>query len=336
MKKPVLTSFIALLGYAVFTANAATPPTPQLQKADKPLVDLGSELGGSSSTSIPKQKPTAKPNQPMKPNASPKTGGAKAVSEPASKPAATSDKPLMAASWSYSGDTGPRHWHKLSEDYQLCQNGKNQSPIDLREKHGVGTIGLPELQVQYREVPLKVINTGKTLRVNYPLGSYIKVGNQRFELMHFDFHTPSEHMKEGFQYPMEVQMVHRDGDGHHVIISVIFQEGEYNEQLQTLLDHLPKEIDKQEIHRGASLNPVMFFPGNTDFYKYSGSLTTPPCHEGVSWMVFKNTIEASAEQIQMMNEVMGANARPVQAINARTLLKSWAEQLEAPPMYEYY
>lgn len=322
---------------------ADSPPTPKLQKADKPLIDLGSELGG------PASKPTTsyKPTQPRTPQAN-NSQAVRTLNSPqidemdnqagATMPAKNSQKQHNnTAHWSYAGEDGPQFWGDLAPENILCKQGKNQSPIDLRDNHALGTTGLAELEIRYRDVPLKTINTGHTLQVNYPLGSYIKLDNKRYELLNFHFHTPSEHQKEGFNYPMEVQLVHRDGDYNFVVMAVLFQEGEENESLQMLLDNLPKEMNKETIHRGVELNPVMFIPANTDFYKYTGSLTTPPCSEGVYWMVFKQPIEASAEQIQQMNEIMGENARPIQPINARNILKSWSEGLqEAPPMYEYY
>jgi len=336
MKPFLLRSLVATVGFSVFTAFAATPPTPQLQKADQPFIDLGSELGGSSTVkkSAAPAKRTVAPSRPaaVKHSSEPQTS--EPVAEPKHADSKKNDEHKVH--WSYVGETGPRHWGDLAPENIQCKMGKNQSPIDLRDNHAIGTTGLAELEVRYREVPLKVLNNGHTLQVNYPLGSYIKVGGHRYELLQFHFHTPSEHKKEGFNYPMEVHLVHKDGDGNLAVIGVIFQEGEENEHLQVLLDHIPKEINKQEIHRGASLNPVMFFPGDTKFYKYSGSLTTPPCSEGVYWMVFKQPIEASAEQIMQMNEIMGENARPTQAMYSRGLLKSWMEQLQEPPMYEFY
>jgi len=331
MKYPVLKSLIVLLSFTTPLVIAA-PETPKPTKSTVPLIDLGAEMKGKGAPGVKSYS---------SPSSSSSNAGTAYKSVSNNPSSAQAVKPTDAkmsdeSNWSYSGETGPRYWADLSEENLTCKIGKNQSPVDLRDKAAIGTSGLPELDIRYRDVPLKVLNTGKTLQVDYPLGSYIKVGGQRYELMNFQFHTPSEHKKEGFNYPMEVQLVHRDGDGNHAIMAIIFQEGEENESLQVLLDNLPKQIGKQELHRNANLNPVMFMPGNTDFYKYSGSLTTPPCTEGVYWMVFKHPIEASAEQIQQMNEVMGENARPVQQMNARAMLKSWAEQMQEPPMYEFY
>ncbi len=342
MKHPVIKSIVVVASLTTFSVMAATPPTPQLQKSDKPLVDLGSEVGGS----VPaKPAPASTPSAPARhstPSATePQVHEPAVQPEQEAKPSVKTAHTEMAAEghkvhWGYSGQEGPKYWGDLSAENIQCKIGKNQSPIDLRDNHATSTTGLAELEIRYRDVPLKVINNGHTLQVNYPLGSYITVGGHRYELMQYHFHTPSEHKKEGFNYPMEMQVVHKDGDGNLAVMGIIFQEGEENEHLQVLLDHLPKEINKQEIFRGAELNPVMFIPGDTKFYKYSGSMTTPPCSEGVYWMVFKQPIEASAEQIQQMNEIMGENARPVQEMNSRNLLKSWAEQMQEPPLYEFY
>ena len=321
MKHPVLKSLIVALGLCALPAMSQTHETPKA-----PLVDLGAEIKAK----------TGKDNL-VKPEVTPsKPKVIEKKSEPKVEPPKVEQE--HKPHWGYSGESGPKHWGDLAPENIQCKVGKNQSPINLKDKAGVGTMGLPQLDIHYRDVPLKIVNNGHTVQVNYPLGSYIKLAGHRYELLQFHFHTPSEHQKDGFNYPMEVHLVHKDGDGNLAVMGVIFQEGEENPEIQTLLSNLPKEIGKEEVRRGASINPVMFIPGNTEFYKYSGSLTTPPCSEGVYWMVFKNPIEASIEQIQQLNEVMGENARPVQEINSRTLLKSWSEQLleQEAPRYEFY
>lgn len=334
---PLMLSFCVLAGgmqWAVVQAN------------ESPLIDLGAELermkgGGEKLKEPPVHSDVATPNTPT-----PTTlvheervdKGGNVISSHSNKGGGISHSDHQPMTWSYSGKEGPRYWGELSPENRLCKEGKNQSPINLKDKIALGTVGLPGLDIYYRDVPLKVINTGHFIQVNYPLGSYIKLGNDRYELLNVHFHTPSEHQKDGFNYPMEAHLVHRDGEGNYVVLGVIFQEGAFNPVLNILLKNLPKKIGKQEIHRRASLNPAKFLPGNTEFYKYSGSLTTPPCSEGVLWMVFKQPIEASAEQIQILNELMGDNARPIQPSYARSLLKSWLDpsEEEAPLMYEFY
>lgn len=327
MKKPIITLLsvaLCLSGTLVFASDSKS--VTKLTHESEPLLDLGAELDSTS--------PKVKEHETRK--AISHAPAAKQTSREHVMDEKSEVKDDHAIHWGYSGPGGPHHWGDLAPENISCKIGKNQSPIDLRDNGAVGTTGLPQLDIVYQDVPLKVINNGHTVQINYPLGSYIKVGGHRYELLQFHFHTPSEHKKEGFNYPMEVHLVHKDGDGNLAVIGILFQEGEENETLDTLLSHLPREIGKQRIHKNVSLNPVGFIPGNTDFYKYSGSLTTPPCSEGVYWMVFKQPIQASAEQIQQMNDLMGDNSRPFQATNARAVLKSWADQLQEPPLYEFY
>jgi len=234
-----------------------------------------------------------------------------------------------AVQWSYSGKTGPAHWGELDEKFILCKIGRNQSPVDIRDRHAVDARGLPSLDVVYGTPQFAIINTGHTVQVNYPVGnSYIKLNNHRYELLQFHFHTPSEHQLAGFNYPMEMHLVHRDGDGNLAVIGILFKEGAFNPELQKVIDRLPKTLGKVERHKQVQLDLRRFFPADTRFYKYSGSLTTPPCTEGVWWMVFRQPIEAAPEQLAAMEKILGANNRPVQPLYARTLIKSW---FDPPP-----
>ncbi|VAW45634.1 Carbonic anhydrase, alpha class [hydrothermal vent metagenome] len=332
---PLMLSFCAF-GFSMQTAIA------NAEANEPPLIDLGAELESMKGGGEKSKKHSMPAEAPKTPKAMERETREERVDKGGnvitSRSTASNQSKHKHADWRYSDKEGPRYWGELSPEYKQCKAGKNQSPINLKDKTALSTAGLPGLDIYYRDVPLKVINTGHTLKINYPLGSYIKLGTARYELLQFHFHTPSEHQKDGFNYPMEVHLVHRDGEGNYAVLGVIFQEGEENPALNILLKNLPKKVGKQEIHRRASLNPAKFLPGNTEFYKYSGSLTTPPCSEGVLWMVFKQPIDASAEQINKLNEIMGNNARPIQPNYARSLLKSWLEptqQQEVLP-YEFY
>lgn len=315
-------SFKTLLAALLVSGLSLT----QALHAQEPLIDLGAELAKikqqTSSETVPEDPRFDENGQPLQPEIS-----------QTEKPNGHGHK---GPQWGYSGDLAPAHWAKLAAEFSPCGAGKNQSPIDLREQTAVGAQGLADLDIRYRDVPLKILNNGHTIQVNYPLGSYIKIGGKRYELLQYHFHTPSEHQKEGFNYPMEVHLVHKDGDGNLAVIGILFQEGAENEHINTLLAHIPKEVDKLELHENVNLNPVNFLPPNTEFFKYSGSLTTPPCSEGVYWMVFKHPVEVSAKQVMAMNEIMGENARPVQAINSRAVLKSWLEAEPDTQLYEFY
>lgn len=325
-----LTIYVAVAGMLSTGVLWASDPHPKNvtkpQLISEPLLDLGAELGGKN---IP---PSSAPKHPA-----PEAHAKSERPSHAQGGHETSKTPKKAASWGYLGDEGPQNWGKLSSDYGLCGSGKNQSPINIIEKQAVGTTRMGGFEVHYRDAPLKILNNGHAIQVNYPLGSYINLGGKRYELMHYEFHTPSEHQKNGFNYPMEVQLVHQDSKGQVAVLAIIFQEGAENPLLDDMMMYLPTKLNHQRIYKDVLANPARFFPKNKHFYQYNGSLSAPPCSEGVYWAVFKHTIEASADQIQQMKEVMGENARPVQMLNARTLLKSYADKdSRSEGVYEFY
>lgn len=252
------------------------------------------------------------------------------------KPPAVSLPPVLdePAAWGYYGEIAPRFWATLDQRYAQCATGQVQSPINLTERQAVNAASMPGLDIAYRQVPLRLIHSDHGLRGNYPLGSFIRLGDERYEFTHYIFRTPSEHQLEGFAYPMEIQLYHRDGEGNQVVMSVIVQEGRDNPALEKILANLPSEKDRLQVMEGQLFNPVSFLPNNKQFYRYLGSLTTPPCSEGVVWLVFKNPVEASIGQLVRMHELMGDNVRPLQPLNRRLPLKSWARDggSNQPPM----
>ncbi|WP_127471034.1 carbonic anhydrase [Thiomicrorhabdus aquaedulcis] len=315
----------------VTNANNAKPAVV----ADEPLIDLGAEL----EKQLPPVEPAAKPevvktddkksnqenaNTAAKPPASPEQ---KAVAKPVAKP---------ALPWGYSGKAGPAYWGGLSSKFSVCKTGKNQSPIDIRESLAQGTVGMNGVQFAYRDVSVQLGWVDQSVQIKYPMGHFILSEGRRYALSHVGFHTPSEHTLEGFSYPMEMQIVHKDGDGQALILSVLFQEGAENEWLSAVLANVPKKGTKMKSLGDINLNPGYFLPADMQFYQYSGSLTTPPCTEGVRWQVFKQPVEASTQQIQALRALMGNNARPVQARYARSLLKSWASGTQELQPYEFY
>lgn len=289
--------------------------------AEEPLIDLASEIEPEA------VEPTAglvgsKPAPKARLN---DLGASDASQEMSVKATQSSLPPVLRepAIWGYTDKIAPRYWGHLDARYATCVTGKSQSPINLTENQAVHTSGLPSLDISYRDVPLRLIHSDHGLRGNYPLGSFIRLGEQRFELTHYQFHTPSEHHLEGFAYPMEIQLVHRDGEGRHVIMSVIVQEGETNDALTGILNNLPTEKDALQVFERVNFNPVGFLPTDKRFFRYVGSMTTPPCNEGVVWLVFKTPIQASIGQLVKMNELMGENVRPLQGLNGRVPMKSW-------------
>jgi len=315
MKKRFSFIFILLIALPFYSANNLAAP----------LIDLGAEAKKLQQKSTTNISATTEKDQVAKQDDSKKASKEK-----------TQPKPKKPPHWGYFGKEGPNYWGELAPEFATCKTGKNQSPINLKQQKAVGTTSLPGFDVYYRETALKLVNNGHTLQVNIPLGSYIKINGHRYELLQYHFHTPSEHQRDGFNYPMEMHLVHKDGDGNIAVIAILFQEGEENETLAELMSFLPQKLKQQEIHESVKIHPAKFFPADKKFYKYSGSLTTPPCSEGVYWMVFKQPIQASVTQLEKMHEYLGSNARPVQGQNARTLLKSWPDRNQENPVYEFY
>jgi len=222
------------------------------------------------------------------------------------------------AHWGYSGHEGPEHWGDLAPEYSTCSSGKNQSPINLTKMiEG----DLPALKVDYKVGGNEVVNNGHTIQLNYAAGSMISVGNHTFELKQFHFHSPSENTIEGHSYPMEAHFVHADKAGNLAVIAVMFKPGKHNAELEKAWEHMPHEAEsKNELNNMVDANVLL--PHDHAYYRFNGSLTTPPCSEGVNWYVMKYFDTASQEQINKFTHTMHhANNRPVQPVNARMVIQ---------------
>jgi carbonic anhydrase len=229
--------------------------------------------------------------------------------------------PVLAsggAHWGYTGHESPEHWGELSPKFQLCATGKNQAPIDL---HAMIEAELMPLGIAYKAGGEEVVNNGHSIQVNYTPGSTLDVDGHIFELKQFHFHTPSENTIEGESFPMEMHLVHLDESGNIAVIGVMFKEGEENAELAKAWSVMPKQAD-QKAAPAAVLDAAVLLPENRDYYRFNGSLTTPPCTEGVTWIVMKEPVTVSAEQVEAFAHVMHhPNNRPVQPVNARPVLK---------------
>jgi carbonic anhydrase len=194
----------------------------------------------------------------------------------------------------------------------------NQSPIDLT---GLIEAELAPVQFDYKPGGSEVLNNGHTVQVTYAPGSKITLDGREFELKQFHFHAPSENHIEGRSYPMEGHLVHADKDGNLAVVAVMFEEGAANAALTTSWAEMPEKAgQKRRIAEPVSAEGLL--PANRDYYRFNGSLTTPPCSEGVRWLVMKDPVTASKEQIERFAHVMHhPNNRPVQPINARTVLQ---------------
>lgn len=229
--------------------------------------------------------------------------------------------PAMAAGgsaeWGYSGKTGPDNWGDLSEAYEVCKKGLMQSPIDLAQDSAVGDL---EVSADWEAAPLNMFNNGKTVQANFGKGSYMTSGGKVFSLIQVHFHTPSEHTIDGEHYPLVAHFVHATDKGELGVLGVLFEEGDANAELQKLIDNAGDVGAEAEDIAGVTFDPNGMLPDEIEVFRYMGSLTTPPCSEGVNWHVVEDTVEASAAQIAAMEGFMGNNARPVLPLNGRLLV----------------
>ena len=219
--------------------------------------------------------------------------------------------------WGYSGENGPAHWGDLDEKFLMCKIGKNQSPVDLNR---FVEADLPKMQITYAGNAMSVVNNGHTIQVNTMGANTIKVDGVEFTLKQFHFHTPSENHIDGKSYPMEAHFVHLDKDSNIAVIALMFEEGAPNKAIDKFLSKVTKEPG-EPVQLAEMFNPGELFPKNLDYYRFNGSLTTPPCSEGVRWLVLKHAVTASKEQLDAMRAIMGKNNRPIQPLNARCILK---------------
>lgn len=217
------------------------------------------------------------------------------------------------AHWGYEGHEGPAHWGELSHDYHLCKDGKQQSPIDITNAQK----GKPgKIKFSYTAGPKNIINNGHTIQVNMNAGSSITVGGKTYNLLQFHFHSPSEHTINGKPADMVAHFVHQAKDGQLGVVAVLLNKGKANTVINQLWKNLPGTAGKGEELSGR-INVQGLMPTNKAYYNYSGSLTTPPCSEGVNWMVLQSPIQVSAEQVRAFTDIFSKSVRPVQPLHGR-------------------
>jgi carbonic anhydrase len=225
--------------------------------------------------------------------------------------------------WDYQGPRGAEHWSELDAAYRTCNSGQEQSPIDIRDARKAP---LPAIHFEYVSEPLGyVINNAHTIRVDYHdragSGSYLVIGDKRYQLTQFHFHRPSEEYVDGKPYDMVLHLMHRASDGEVVGVAVFLKAGRANATIQKVWQHMPR-TEGQLAVTGVTLSPAGMLPRDTAYYKYKGSQTAPPCTEGVTWFVLKTPVEIAPEQIRAFAALYPGDARPVQPLNGRIVLES--------------
>lgn len=221
------------------------------------------------------------------------------------------------AAWGYGADNGPDVWGRLSADYALCATGSRQSPIDLRNP---GSASLPSITFNYRPTPLNIHNNGHNIEVASTGENWMEVGGERYSLLQFHFHAPSEHTVESRSFDMEMHLVHRNGEGALAVIGVLIERGSRHIAFDPVWAHLPQTPGEMKRIEGVTVNPGDLLPRDTRTCRYDGSLTTPPCSEDVKWLVMATPVELSESQIAAFKAIVNKNNRPVQALNGREIL----------------
>lgn len=220
--------------------------------------------------------------------------------------------------WEYSGHAGPEHWGGLRPEFSLCGTGKNQTPIDL---DNMIEAELAPIVFEYQTGGHEVVNNGHTIQVNFEPGSRIGIDGQQFELKQFHFHAPSENHIKGKSYALEGHLVHADKDGNLAVVAVMFEPGAANDAIGQAWKQMPEQAGGKS-GLASKVSAAGLLPASRDYYRFNGSLTTPPCSEGVRWLVMKDSMTASEAQIEQFAHAMHhPNNRPLQPVFARPILQ---------------
>lgn len=265
------------------------------------------------------------------------------VSKPTNHDASSSPIKHSKPHWAYSGSEGPSRWGSLAREYSTCSAGRNQSPINI---NGTTADKLFRLAFNYQSVPMSILNNGHTIQVNYNTidnseenkieiggksylmasavqhNSSISISGEVYKLLQIHFHSPSEHRVNGGSYPLEAHFVHINAQNQLAVIGVIFKMGSSNSFLNKLWNQMPTHAGPATTYNNILINGNELLPANKSYYHYRGSLTTPPCSEGVRWFVMQNYANVSQSQVHKFNSIVGNNNRPIQPRNQRFLLRN--------------
>ena len=234
--------------------------------------------------------------------------------------------------WGYEGEEGPSKWGTLSPKWTVCGEGHGQSPIDIEKTVNAN---LPELRSDFKPATLKiihhehmadVINTGHSIQVNLTEAGALKIGEEQFQLLQFHFHSPSEHTVGGKHYPAEMHLVHQSAAGKLAVVGVFLEEGRPNALFQSISSNLPKSKSVEQHLENIMVDVNDLLPAKRTTYRYDGSLTTPPCSEGVKWIIMTTPVQVSAERIANFRAVMHSNNRPVQKLYGRSVATDYVAE----------
>lgn len=294
---------------------AMTSRLKEEQAADELAARIADRLAVIRKEKEKEPAPRAAPRPVVRSYTLPAKRPVKSADESKAKIADSSIGPLH---WSYEGETGPQNWAKLSPANAKCDLGERQSPIDIRD--GI-RVDLDPLSFDYKASQFSVIDNGRTIQVNMGAGNYMNVSGRSYGLMQFHFHRPSEERVNGRGSEMVLHLEHRNGDGKLAIVALLIERGKANPLIQSVWNNLPLEKN-EAVNALNNIDLSQLLPKGREYYTYMGSLTTPPCSEGVLWLVMKETIEMSPEQIGIFARLYPMNARPIQNQAGRLIKES--------------
>jgi len=303
-------------------AKSAGEAAGQLKQANEALLNKelarsgkdAQKLKTSDTAEAPRMAPVVKPEVVEAPHpVAPRSRIARSVkAEPVAHDAVEQH---AAIHWSYEGEGAPENWSRLDPRNKLCATGQRQSPIDIRD--GI-KVDLEPIQFDYKPSLFRIVDNGHTVQVGLGNGS-ITITGKTYELVQFHFHRPSEERVNGRSFDMVAHLVHKSYDGQLAVVAVLLEKGAENAFIQTLWNNLPLERNVEVLPPTATVDLSTFLPASRNYYTYMGSLTTPPCSEGVLWLVMRQPVQLSAEQIAIFSRLYRNNARPIQPAAGRLI-----------------
>ncbi len=317
MSKSTRTLGFALsLGLVLAPAWAAGPKTKPAEKAEKAEAEKPAATASEEPLDVLRERLAERLKTTPKGDAAKLTGrgSAEAKAEPKSKAKAE-------VHWGYAGDIGPERWAELKPEFRQCAIGTRQSPIDIRE--GI-KVDLAPIAFDYKPSSFAVLDNGHTVQVNMAAGNSLEVMGKRYALQQFHFHRPAEERINGRSFEMSAHLVHKDADGKLAVLTVLFEQGPEDSKqpvVQSVWANIPLEKHESLAGQG-QLDLAQLLPADSGYYTYMGSLTTPPCSEGVLWLVMRQPVALSAAQLNVFARLYPMNARPVQAGSGRLIKES--------------
>ncbi len=219
--------------------------------------------------------------------------------------------------WGYEGAEDASHWGELSPDWKECGIGQQQSPIDIVKTSAIAA-DFNAAEVHWMPFVPKIVDNGHTIQVNTDgRAGYAELNGVKYNLLQFHFHHQSEHTIDGAHSPLEVHFVHQSEAGDLLVLGVLMNEGKLNQAVETIEAAWPAVGAEAG---GDRYDASSMLPANHASFRYQGSLTTPPCSQIVTWNVYADPVEVSAEQVALFASHYANNARPVQPLNRRFLL----------------